>query len=145
MAEQTGQQEAKKIINAALKVPCTPETFVRTWFKFLTQVHRLTDKEADVAAEFVKHYMVLSKEISDEEHINEILFSKKMKNQICNDLGLKQPYFRTILQNLRRNRVITDGKLEKRYVPSYIPGQKFRLMFIFDDAALSGGNTQSGQ
>lgn len=139
------QKEAKKIINAALKVPCTPETFVRTWFKYLSQVHKLTDKEADVAAEFVKHYMILAKEMSDEEHINEILFSKKIKNQICEDLGLKQPYFRTILQNLRRNRIIVNGKLEKRYVPSYVPGEKFRLMFIFDDAALLGGNNQSSQ
>lgn len=139
------QQEVKKVINAALKVPCTPETFVRTWFKYLTQVHKLTEKEADVAAEFVKHYMALSKEMSDEEHINEILFSKKVKNQICEDLRLNQPHFRTILQSLRRNKIIVNGKLDKRYVPSYVPGEKFRLMFIFDDAALLGGNNQSSQ
>lgn len=139
------QQGVKKVINAALRVPCTPETFVRTWFKYLTQVHKLTEKEADVAAEFVKHYMALAKEMSDEEHINEILFSKKVKNQICKDLGLNQPYFRTILQNLRRNKIIVNGKLEKVYVPSYVPGEKFRLMFIFDDAALLGGNNQSSQ
>lgn len=145
MSEQTGQQEAEKVINAGLRVPCTPETFVRTWFRYLTQVHQLTDKEADVAAEFVKHYMTLSKDIHDEGHINEILFSKKTKNQICDDLGLKQPYFRTILQSLRRNKVIVNGGLNKRYVPSYTPGKKFRLMFVFDDAAISGGNNQSSQ
>lgn len=145
MSEQTGQQDIRKIINAALRVPCKPENFIRVWFEFLKPVHKLTDKEADVAAQFVIHYMELSKDISDEEHINAILFSKKTKNQICQTLGLKQPYFRTILQNLRRNKVIVNGKLEKKYVPSYVPGQKFRLMFIFDDAALSGTNNQSSQ
>ena len=133
------QEPAKqKIVDACLRVPCTQRNFIRAWMKFLRPIHKLTDKETDVAAQFVEQWMKLSTEVKDEAHLNKLLFSKEIKDQICDNLGLKQPYFRTILQRLRRNGIIEGNKLSKMYIPSYVPGKKFRLMVIFDDAALSG-------
>ena len=136
--------QGTKLVDAALRVPCTEETFVRRWFEILKPIHKLTAKEMDVAIEFVKTYKVLKERIPDERKLNKVLFSKETKDEICERLGMKPPHLRTVMQQLRRREIILEGnELNHRYVPDYVPGSVFRLMFLFTDATTVRKDTES--
>ena len=129
--------ENRKFVDAALRVPCTPDTFVRTWFDLLKVRHNLTEREMDVAAKFVIYYDKLLQRVQDEDILNRHLFSKEMKNRIREECGLAPPRFRTILQHLRENGIISNDKLNPQYIPKYTPGVPFRLLFLIDDHGIS--------
>ena len=131
-----------KIADAAIRVPCNQNNFVRLWFEYLRPVHRLTPKEMDVATLFVMNWIKASEEVPDEKKINKRIFSKEAKDEICDTLGIKPSHLRTMMQQLRRKRIIVDGRLARMYIPEQIPGpgEKFRLMIIMNNAAPIGEN-----
>ena len=124
----------KKFADAALQVPCTPESFVRIWFELLRIRHRLTTREMDVAAALVKKWFILRESTTDDLVLNKTLFSKETKREICADLGITEAHFRTVFQQLKINGIVENGRLNPQYIPKYKKGTPFRLVFIISDA-----------
>lgn len=135
-------QKRVKMAEAAIRVPCTPDIFVRKWFEYLTPVHKLTDREIDVASALVDKYIQLKEIVKDDKMLNSLLFSKETKSEICQKLNITPVYFNRIIYRLKQTKIIKDKTLNQLYIPNYTPGKPFRLMIIIDDAATVRKNTE---
>lgn len=136
------KQERVKLAEAAIRVPCTPETFIRKWFEFLTPVHKLTTREIDVAVAFVEEHLRLRKLIQDDKILNQHLFSVATKKAIGEKLNITPVYFRRIMPRLCQAGIIRNKSINPKYIPDYNTGKPFRLMIIIDDAATLRRNTE---
>lgn len=134
MQPQETNQPQRKIADTALRIPCTKESFLKVWFDFLRPVHRLTQKETDVAICFVKHWYKLRDTVKDDRQLNQLLFSPQEKAAICEELGLSPQHMRKIMVKLRQRHIVVNDTLNYSYIPKYTEGSPFRLMFIFEDA-----------
>tara|TARA_B100000768_G_C11280315_1_gene378200 strand:+ start:2539 stop:2826 length:288 start_codon:yes stop_codon:yes gene_type:complete len=77
----------------------------------------------------------LSKEISNEDIVDKLLFSKETRSQVRKDLGgMKAGVFNNLLTALRRKNVITsENKIMKALVPKMDVGSnEFKLIFNFE-------------
>lgn len=126
--------QGTKIADAALKIPCTNENFLRVWFDLLKPVHKLTQREIDVAIAFVKRWYELRDTVRDDKQLNRLLLSAQEKKEIMASLGLSKSHMHLIMTKLKQRRIVVDGKLNYRYIPNYQPGIPFRLMFILENA-----------
>lgn len=108
--------------------------FYKYWFRFLLPFHNLTDREMDVAACFLKHRAELSKVISDEEILDNVLMSENTKGKIREECDMTNPHFQVVMGKLRKAKIIIDNK---KINPRFIPNIKeengnFKLMLLFD-------------
>lgn len=135
-------QPGTKIADSALRIPCTKDTFLKTWFDLLRPIHRLTPSEIKVAICFVEHWYKLRQTITDDEQLNQILFSPKEKRKVCEEVGLSPAHMRNVIIRLRQRGIIKNGRLYYRYIPIRTEGAPYRLMFIIDDAETTGTNNK---
>lgn len=93
--------------NSALKVPYKNLMgFFTLWLKFLRPFHTLSDRELEVAACMLKNRYELSKKISDEKILNDVLFSKENKDKMMKELHITNQYYQVILGKLRKVKFI---------------------------------------
>lgn len=117
-----------------VRVPTSLDTtFFRYWFEFLRPLHKLTDREIDVITCFIKHRFILSKVIHDEELLDKVVMSEDTKKKIIEECRLKPSHFQVIMGKLRQNKLIKDGKLNHKYIPSVSKdADGFKLLLYFD-------------
>ena len=105
--------------NNIVRVPCSLSgSFFRYWFKFLEPFHKLTDREIDVITSFVKQRYKLSKVIKDNEILDKVTMSEDIKKKVREECNITLPHFQVIMGKLRKNKVITDGKINLRFIPN---------------------------
>ena len=120
--------------NNIVRIPCSlDKSFFRLWFKFLEPFHKLTDREIDVITSFVKQRYELSKVIKDNEILDKVTMSEDTKKKVREECDISLPHFQVIMGKLRKNKVIIDGKINPRYIPSVDEGNgSFKMMLLFD-------------
>ena len=107
-----------KKANNIVRIPTSLNgKFFKYWFDFLKPIHKLTNREIDVLAAFVKHRYELSKSIKDPEILDMVTMSKETKKKIREECNITAPYFQVIMEKLRKNNVIVDGKIQKKLLP----------------------------
>ena len=126
--------QGNKIADAALRIPCNSDNFLKVWFELLRPVHKLTQRESDVAVALIKRWYDLRDTIKDDKQLNILLFSAQTKKEIREELGLAKPHMSTIMVRLRQRMIIVNGRLNYRYIPNFQKGVPFRLMFILENA-----------
>lgn len=105
-------------INNVITIPTSIEgSFFRFWFEFLKPFHKLTDKEMDVIASFVKHRYLLSKVVSDQEVLNRLTMSDDTKRKVREDCNISQAHFQVIMTKLKRSKVIENGRINPKFIP----------------------------
>lgn len=104
----------------------------RYWLEFLKPYHKLRNKEIEALSLLLYYRYELSLEINQEEMVDLLLFSTKMRAKIREDLnGMNQKVFNNLLTALRRKKVLS---IENKILPSLIPNmteQGFSLQFNF--------------
>lgn len=96
-------------------------------------------------SELVKVRFQLSKVILDEDVLDSVLMSEDTKRQVREACGIKLSHFQVIMGKLRKQGVIVDNKVNKRYIPNLQPdATSFKLMFYFDLDGHTGDNIKSG-
>lgn len=123
-----------KQVDSIVRVPCKVDgKFFRYWFEFLTPFHNLTKREMDVITSFVKQRYELSKVIKDNEILDNVTMSEDTKKKVREECDISLPHFQVIMGKLRKNKVIIDGKINPRYIPS-VDEEKgsFKMMLLFD-------------
>lgn len=111
----------------------TEKNFFRWWLEFLKPLHKLTDREIDVMASFLKQRYELSKVIKDEELLNKVTMSDDTKRKVRGDCGMTQAHFQVIMTKFKKNKVIDGGKISPRLIPRLEEGAKnFQLLLSFD-------------
>ena len=120
--------------NNIARVPCSlDKSFFRYWFMFLEPFHKLTKREIDVAASFVKQRYELSKVIKDNGILDKVTMSEDTKKKVREECDISLPHFQVIMGKLRKNKVIIDGKINPRYIPSVDEENgSFKMMLLFD-------------
>lgn len=120
-------------IDSVIKIPCTLDSFFRYWFEFLKPLHNLTQREIDVASELVKHRYLLSKAITDEAILDKMSLSTDTRKQIMQECDLPPRYFNVVMSNLKKNKVIVDGRINPKFIPRIVEDKdNFQLLLLFD-------------
>lgn len=120
--------------NSVLRIPCSLSgSFFRYWFMFLRPFHKLTNREIDVITAFVKHRYELSKVIKDDVILDKVTMSEDVKKQVREECGIAFQHFQVIMSNLRKNKVIENGKINPKFIPNITEENgMFQLMLLFD-------------
>lgn len=130
------EEEKKKISkpNNVLGIPCSLSgSFFRRWFMFLAPCHKLTNREIDVIAAFVKHRYELSKVIKDNDILDKVTMSDDVRNKVREECNMQAPHFQVIMGKLRKNHVIENGKINSKYIPNIRENEGvFQLVLLFD-------------
>ena len=123
-----------KQVDSIVRIPCKVDgKFFRYWFEFLTPFHNLTEREMDVITSFVKQRYELSKVIKDNEILDKVTMSEDTKKKVREECDISLPHFQVIMGKLRKNKVIIDGKINPRYIPSVDEENgSFKMMVVFD-------------
>ena len=120
--------------NSVLRIPCSLSgSFFRYWFMFLRPFHKLTNREIDVITAFVKHRYELSKVIIDDVILDKVTMSEDVKKQVREECGIAFQHFQVIMSNLRKHKVIENGKINPKFIPNITEENgMFKLMLLFD-------------
>ena len=123
-----------KQVDSVVRIPCKVDgKFFRYWFEFLQPFHNLTEREMDVITSFVKQRYELSKVIKDNEILDKVTMSEDTKKKVREECDISLPHFQVIMGKLRKNKVIIDGKINPRYIPSVDEENgSFKMMLLFD-------------
>lgn len=121
-------------INNVITIPASLEgSFFRYWFEFLKPFHKLTDREMDVVASFVKHRYALSKVVSDQELLNKLTMSDDTKRKVREDCNMSQAHFQVIMTELKKSKVIENGRINPKFIPRLDEdSNNFMLLLSFD-------------
>lgn len=100
---------------------------------FLEPLHKLTNKEIDVMALFIKHRYILSKDILSEEILDKVTLGEEVKRKIREELEMNFSHFQVIMVNLRKKGAIKDGRINPKFIPNIIEdNNSFQLLLHFD-------------
>lgn len=122
-----------------IRIPTTLDKFFRVWCEFLRPLHHLTDREMDVMAAILKKRHNMSKSISDEDLLDQVVLSKEIKIEYRNDLNLSIQHFNCVMKRLKDAKVVDiNNKINKRIIPKIsesINGFELLLNFEFTDVS----------
>tara|TARA_R110000851_G_scaffold71614_3_gene159203 strand:+ start:5902 stop:6315 length:414 start_codon:yes stop_codon:yes gene_type:complete len=115
-----------------LNVP--KKKFFMYWLQFLKPYHKLRDKEIEMLSLFLNKRYELSKKITDEDILDTMLFDKRIKDQIKEEMNYSNhQVFNNMLSSLRTKGVIVNGKINKGLIPELTGlGKNFKLIFNFN-------------
>lgn len=142
-------------LGKVLPVLCTPEEdFFLKWVEYLKPIHKLTKREQEVFAAFLRNRYELSLGICDPNILEEICLNEANRDKIRQNLNMSGPQMNGVLTKLKEARVIKphykiNGKINyyeisPSFIPNYTKGEPFKLMLLFGD--VNKGNTgQSGE
>lgn len=120
--------------NKTLFRKCPGDSFYRAWIEFLGPYHKLQNKTRDVAARILIQYFRLKESIDDPDVLNEVLWSRTSRKDMCDSLGMTQNSFQMALAKLRKGKVLLD---DNHINPVFIPpmpedSKRFMLCIVFD-------------
>ncbi len=120
--------------NNIIRIPTSLDSnFFRYWFLFLQPFHNLTKREIDVITSFCKQRYLLSKVIKDEGILDKVLMSEDTKKKIREECKISLPHFQVILSNLRKSKVIVNGKINQKFIPNITEDKGyFQLLLLFE-------------
>lgn len=120
--------------NNIIRIPTSLSVnFFKLWLMFLEPFHKLTKREIDVAASFVKQRYELSKVIKDSEILDRVTMSEDTKKKVREECNITLPHFQVILGKLRKNKVIVDGKINPKFIPNInADDDAFQLLLLFE-------------
>ena len=120
-------------VNNALRIPTSLDgNFFKLWIEFLRPLHKLTNREIDVIASFIKHRYVLSKAISDNAILDRITLSKDTQKEVIQDCGITLQYLQTTMSKFRKNGVIVNGRINPKFIPNINDKGMIKLLLCFD-------------
>lgn len=109
------------------------KSIFRYWLEFLKPYHKLRAKEIEALSLMLYYRYELSREISNKEIVDMILFSTETRSKIRGDLNnMSQKVFNNLLTSLRKKGVVTKGnKINHVLIPN-MSEDGFKLVFNFE-------------
>lgn len=107
--------------------------FFRIWLEFLRPFHKLTERETDVMAAFLKERFELSKVVSDQEILDKLTMSEDTKRKVREACNISQAHFQVIMTKLKKSKMIDNGKVNPKFIPKVEHDAKgFQLLLAFE-------------
>ncbi len=115
------------------KINTTRKSIFRYWLEFLRPYHKLRNKEIEALSLMLYYRYELSREVSNEEIVDTMLFSTSTRNKIRIELGsIGTKGFNNLLTSLRKKGVLSkDNKITKVLIPK-MTENGFQLIFDFE-------------
>ena len=89
--------EKKKLVDGGMVVPNRNSEFIRAFLEITKPYHKLSAREMDVAAVFIRRRYTIAAETSNADHIDKILFNKDTKKSVAAEAGITMDHFKTVL------------------------------------------------
>lgn len=117
-----------------IRIPTSlKDNFFRYWFEFLQPLHKLTNREIDIISALAKERYELSKVIKDNDILDRVTMSDDIKKKVMQNCNITTPHFQVIMSNLKKAKVIEDGKINPRCIPNVTEENGyFQLVLLFD-------------
>lgn len=110
-------------------------SFFRAWLDFTLPLHNLTNKEKLVMAYYLKEYYDLSKVITEDAILAQVLSNTQTKNKITKACNLKSGNLQVILHKFKKNGLMVNGLISPKLIPALDTeveeSGEFRLMIRF--------------
>lgn len=121
-------------INNVITVPTSIEgKFFEYWLSFIKPLHKLTTREIDVAAAFLRQRYALSKVISEQELLDKITMNDDTKRKVREECKVSQAHFQVIMTELKKNKFIVNGKINPKFIPKLNENSDcFQLLLMFE-------------
>lgn len=121
-------------INNVISIPASIDgKFFRYWLEFLRPFHKLTDREIDILAAFLKERYALSKMVNDHNLLNKLTMSEDTKRKVREECGITQSHFQVSMTKFKKNKIIENGIINPKFIPRIEDGSKnFQLLLSFD-------------
>lgn len=121
------------IPNNVIRIPCNKHKLFRYWLEFLTPFHHLTDREMDVATEFLIKRDELAKVILDANILNQTLLSEDTQKEIKEKCNVANQHFQVIKNKLKVKKFFINGGINPRLIPNIKEDQdSFQLVLLFE-------------
>lgn len=122
------------LVDKVLRVPAHKKTdFFRLWVEFLRPYHDLTQRESELFICLLRCRHQLMKDVHNDEFLDNILFTDKIKKQIYKEIGITDKNFNVLMARLREKKLIIDGKINKRFIPNLKDNAKeFQILILFE-------------
>jgi len=126
-----------KIVDSAIRIKCSLDTdFFEKWFQILKPIHKLSGNEIRLIAEFCRMRYELGKKISDQEVLDEYLFSIETKQKIRDKLGINIRSYQVSMSKLKKANVIVGNRINPQLIPKLKnnpeDNKDYKLMLYFD-------------
>lgn len=110
-------------------------SFFSAWLDFTLPLHNLTNKERTIMANYLKEYYELSKVITDDAILAQVLSGLSVKQRIMKACNLKASNLQVVLHKFRKLKLMVNGIIDPKLIPAITPeveeSGEFRLMIRF--------------
>lgn len=109
------------------------EGFFKAWLEFLAPLHGLTNKEIEIAAEFLAKRFEIAKSCNDNALIDKLLFSAEKKEEIRQKFDMTKTYFYTVITKFKQRGFIVNGRLNPKFLPKAgVDKNIYQLLVVFN-------------
>ena len=122
--------------NNIVTVPTTDETnFFKWWCIFLRPFIKLTNREIDVVASFLKQRWELSKHISDPTILDKVIMSEDTKQKVQEECNISSQHLYVVMASLREKQALINNALNPRLIPNIRKDDNglFQLLILFKE------------
>lgn len=127
--------ENKKRVNGIISIPASLKgTFFRYWLEFLAPFHKLTAREIDIAASYIKQRYLLSRAIKDEDLLDRVTMSEETKRIIMKECNITSSHLQVVMGKLKKAKILIDGRINPKFIPKNLSDEdkSFQLLLYFD-------------
>lgn len=122
--------------NNIVTVPTTDEmNFFKWWCIFLRPFIKLTNREIDVVASFLKQRWELSKHISDPTILDKVIMSEDTKLKVQEECSISSQHLYVVMASLREKKALINNVLNPRLIPNIRKDDNgfFQLLILFKE------------
>lgn len=120
--------------NNVITVPIEDSTdFFKWWCIFLRPFIKLTDREIDIVASFLKQRWELSKRISDPSLLDSMMLSENVRTKVQEECHITSKHLYVVISNLRKSKVFINNTINPRLIPNIRKDDNgyFQLLILF--------------
>jgi hypothetical protein len=122
-------------IKSNQKLNMSPDgDFFKAWVEFLKPIHKLSKREMEVLAVFLKKRWELGKVIIDQNTLDRVLMNRETRSEIRAACGLSVKHLQVIMCKFKKNGVVKDNRIFLNLIPSITPeGVGLMVYFSFEN------------
>lgn len=131
-------QEARKLPKPNNIIPVLTHfdsDFFKAWCVFLNSFVKLTPREMDVMASFLKHRWELTKTTSDPAVVDAMLMGEAVRNKVMQDCNITKQHFYVVMNTLRKKKIFENDIINNKLIPNIREDGSgiFQLLILFKE------------
>jgi hypothetical protein len=120
-------------MNKIVNMNIVPKELFKKWLSITHQFHKLKPKEEAILALFLYHHYKLKHEITNSKVLWKILFDYDTKNEIKNELNIKDQTMQNALTVFRKKNIVIDNTISPVFIPEVTKkDNNFKIIFNFN-------------